>query len=156
MRVKPRPRRIPEAGAACRPRICKLAMCRPASSTSMVPGGCVKCHSPSGDLAGVATRYEGLQLEERMLYPRDAKSTVTVTLPSGEKFPGEREREREREKKKKKKKKREILLTGLCISCLQVLGDTPRQTSGMRLGCHFACVNEGDRLLIWGERETRS
>jgi mono/diheme cytochrome c family protein len=52
------------------------------------PGGCVKCHSASGDLAGIAKRYEGLQLEMRMLYPRDAKSTVTVTLPSGEKVTG--------------------------------------------------------------------
>ena len=51
-------------------------------------GGCAKCHSPTGDLAGVATRYEGLQLEERMLYPRGAKSTVTVTLPSGKKITG--------------------------------------------------------------------
>jgi cytochrome c oxidase cbb3-type subunit III len=51
-------------------------------------GGCVKCHSPSGDLAGIATRYQGLQLEERMLYPRNAKSSVTVTLPSGEKITG--------------------------------------------------------------------
>jgi mono/diheme cytochrome c family protein len=52
------------------------------------PGGCVKCHSASGDLAGIAKRYEGLQLEMRMLYPRDAKSTLTVTLPSGEKITG--------------------------------------------------------------------
>lgn len=51
-------------------------------------GGCVKCHSPSGDLAGVANRYQGLQLEERMLYPRDAKSKVTVTLPSGQTISG--------------------------------------------------------------------
>jgi len=51
-------------------------------------GGCVKCHSPSGDLSGIATRYEGLRLEERMLYPRDAKSTVTVTLASGQKING--------------------------------------------------------------------
>jgi len=51
-------------------------------------GGCSKCHSPTGDLAGVASRYEGLQLEERMLYPRNAKSTVTVTLASGEKVTG--------------------------------------------------------------------
>jgi cytochrome c oxidase cbb3-type subunit III len=51
-------------------------------------GGCAKCHSPTGDLAGIATRYQGLQLEERMLYPRDAKSHVTVTLPSGEKITG--------------------------------------------------------------------
>jgi mono/diheme cytochrome c family protein len=51
-------------------------------------GGCAKCHSPIGDLAGIARRYEGLRLEERMLYPRDAKSSVVVTLPSGEKVAG--------------------------------------------------------------------
>jgi mono/diheme cytochrome c family protein len=52
------------------------------------PGGCAKCHSATGDLAGIASRYQGLQLEERMLYPKDAKGTVTVTLPSGEKVTG--------------------------------------------------------------------
>jgi mono/diheme cytochrome c family protein len=52
-------------------------------------GGCVKCHSPRGDLAGVATRFEGLQLEERMLYPgRSARTTVIVTLRSGQKITG--------------------------------------------------------------------
>jgi cytochrome c oxidase cbb3-type subunit 3 len=51
-------------------------------------GGCASCHSPTGDLAGIASRYKGLQLEERMLYPRDAKSKVTVTLPSGQKVAG--------------------------------------------------------------------
>ena len=51
-------------------------------------GGCASCHSPTGDLAGIASRYEGLQLEERMLYPRDVKSKVTVTLPSGETLAG--------------------------------------------------------------------
>jgi mono/diheme cytochrome c family protein len=51
-------------------------------------GGCAKCHSATGDLAGVASRFQGLQLEQRMLYPRGARSTVTVTLPSGEKVAG--------------------------------------------------------------------
>lgn len=51
-------------------------------------GGCSSCHSPTGDLAKVASRYEGLQLEMRMLYPRNAKSTVVVTLPSGQKVDG--------------------------------------------------------------------
>jgi len=32
-------------------------------------GGCSACHSAKGDLAGVATRYEGLALLQRMLYP---------------------------------------------------------------------------------------
>jgi mono/diheme cytochrome c family protein len=52
------------------------------------PGGCAKCHSPSRDLAGVASRYQGLQLEERMLYPRNAKNTVSVTLVTGQKVSG--------------------------------------------------------------------
>lgn len=51
-------------------------------------GGCAKCHSPTGDLAGIARRFQGLQLEEHMLYPREVRSTVTVTLPSGEKISG--------------------------------------------------------------------
>jgi cytochrome c oxidase cbb3-type subunit III len=46
-------------------------------------GGCATCHSPTGDLAGIASRYRGLELEEQMLYPRRAKSKVTVTLASG-------------------------------------------------------------------------
>lgn len=52
------------------------------------PGGCASCHSPTGDLAHVASKYEGLELEQRMLYPRNVKSKVTVTLPSGEKASG--------------------------------------------------------------------
>ncbi len=46
-------------------------------------GGCANCHSPTGDLAGVASRYQGLQLEEQMLYPKHAKSKITVILTSG-------------------------------------------------------------------------
>ena len=58
-------------------------------------GGCAKCHSPSGDLAGVASRFRGLALLERMLYPggrragpSSSPATVTVTLPSGETVTG--------------------------------------------------------------------
>jgi cytochrome c oxidase cbb3-type subunit 3 len=51
-------------------------------------GGCAKCHSPSGDLAGIANRHQGLELERRMLYPEDAKSRVTVTLASGRSVTG--------------------------------------------------------------------
>lgn len=51
-------------------------------------GTCSTCHSPTGDLAGVARRYRGLQLERRMLYPHNAPATVTVTLPSGQTEPG--------------------------------------------------------------------
>jgi mono/diheme cytochrome c family protein len=51
-------------------------------------GGCNKCHSPQGDLAGIASRFEGLELEERMLYPRNAESRLTVTTPGGETISG--------------------------------------------------------------------
>lgn len=58
-------------------------------------GGCAKCHSPTGDLAGVASRLRGLALLERMLYPwgrrggsSSSPATVTVTLPSGETVTG--------------------------------------------------------------------
>ena len=51
-------------------------------------GGCSNCHSPTGDLAGIAARYQGLQLEQRMLYPRNAKSKVTVTPTDGEAMTG--------------------------------------------------------------------
>jgi cytochrome c oxidase cbb3-type subunit 3 len=51
-------------------------------------GGCSGCHSPTGDLASIATRYQGLELLQRMLYPRGRKpapapAKVTLTLRSG-------------------------------------------------------------------------
>lgn len=55
-------------------------------------GKCTSCHSATGDLAGVATRLQGLALMQRMLYPggRGAVSTATVTvkLASGETVTG--------------------------------------------------------------------
>jgi cytochrome c oxidase cbb3-type subunit 3 len=51
-------------------------------------GGCANCHSPTGYLAGVASRYDGLALEEQMLYPKNAKSKVAVTLTSGQTIKG--------------------------------------------------------------------
>lgn len=52
-------------------------------------GHCSSCHSPTGDLAGVASKYEPLKLLERMLYPEDSTARVTVTLPSGKTISGE-------------------------------------------------------------------
>ena len=51
---------------------------------------CTKCHSATGDLSGLASRLQGLQLLQRMLYPngppRDPNRApqVTVTLASGQ------------------------------------------------------------------------
>jgi cytochrome c oxidase cbb3-type subunit III len=52
------------------------------------PGGCSNCHSPTGDLAGIAKKYNPPDLEVRFLYPSGTPSTVTVTLPSGEQVSG--------------------------------------------------------------------
>jgi cytochrome c oxidase cbb3-type subunit 3 len=57
-------------------------------------GGCATCHSPTGDLAGVAARLQGLALLQRMLYPRGGRGSsvpapaVTVTLASGQTVTG--------------------------------------------------------------------
>ncbi len=51
-------------------------------------GGCSKCHSPTGDLAGIARRYQGLTLLQRMLYPSGrpapALPKAIFTLASGQ------------------------------------------------------------------------
>ena len=51
-------------------------------------GGCSVCHSPTGDLAGIASRLKGLDLERQMLYPRRTKPQVTVTLAGGQSITG--------------------------------------------------------------------
>jgi cytochrome c oxidase cbb3-type subunit 3 len=56
-------------------------------------GGCSGCHSVTSDLAGIATRYKGLELLQRMLYPTagrpaPARPKVTVMIASGENISG--------------------------------------------------------------------
>jgi cytochrome c oxidase cbb3-type subunit 3 len=65
-------------------------------------GGCAACHSATGDLVGIASKYRGLALLQRMLYPtagnalapapgekrKPNPATATVTLPSGETVTG--------------------------------------------------------------------
>jgi cytochrome c oxidase cbb3-type subunit 3 len=65
-------------------------------------GHCDRCHSPTGDLAHVASKYEPVELQRRLLYPAPnmidmylgkavkppAPSQVTVHLPSGEQVSG--------------------------------------------------------------------
>jgi len=51
-------------------------------------GGCKNCHSPTGDLAAIATKYPPVELQSRMLYPGGKHTTAVVTLPSGEQIKG--------------------------------------------------------------------
>jgi len=60
------------------------------------PGACNTCHSPSGDLAHIGSRYQPDQLQTRFIWPgasgfgggRASPQKVTVTLPSGETITG--------------------------------------------------------------------
>jgi mono/diheme cytochrome c family protein len=63
---------------------------------------CTNCHSATGDLAHIATKYQPVDLQSRFLYPKESRipgmpgpppdprteKTVTVKLPSGESFSG--------------------------------------------------------------------
>jgi cytochrome c oxidase cbb3-type subunit III len=63
---------------------------------------CSNCHSPTGDLANIAKKYEPVELQSRFLYPKKEtwpgmagpppdprqQKTVTVTLASGQTYSG--------------------------------------------------------------------
>jgi cytochrome c oxidase cbb3-type subunit III len=51
-------------------------------------GGCSQCHSPTGDLAGIAKKYPPVELQARFLYPAGKPQTATVKLASGETVTG--------------------------------------------------------------------
>jgi cytochrome c oxidase cbb3-type subunit 3 len=51
-------------------------------------GKCATCHSPSGDLAGIAKKYSPSELEANFLYPSDDNVTATVSFSSGKKISG--------------------------------------------------------------------
>jgi len=52
-------------------------------------GKCSSCHSPTGDLKGIAGKYPPAELQARMLYPRRGNHpTATVTVASGKQYTG--------------------------------------------------------------------
>src|SRR6185295_3115904 len=56
-------------------------------------GKCNTCHSPSGDLARVGSRYAPVDLQQRFLFPRRSKPLqVTVTAAAGQPVTGALER----------------------------------------------------------------
>jgi cytochrome c oxidase cbb3-type subunit III len=64
-------------------------------------GKCNTCHSPTGDLKGIAAKYDPITLQGRFLMPVGGRTNqrrtsspivVTVTLPSGRSFKGTLER----------------------------------------------------------------
>jgi cytochrome c oxidase cbb3-type subunit 3 len=51
-------------------------------------GKCSTCHSPTGDLAGIARKYPPVTLQSRYLYPSEARLKATITDASGKQFTG--------------------------------------------------------------------
>lgn len=47
------------------------------------PGGCSKCHSPMGDLAAIASRYDAKTLRSKFLMPNGTARKQSVTLSAG-------------------------------------------------------------------------
>ncbi len=47
-------------------------------------GGCTKCHSATGDLAGIGRKYkDAVDLQQRMIFPRQTKPTQVKVTPAG-------------------------------------------------------------------------
>jgi cytochrome c oxidase cbb3-type subunit 3 len=53
------------------------------------PGQCATCHSATGDLKGIATRYPAIELQARFMYPTGVRQQATVTDAAGKQFSGE-------------------------------------------------------------------
>jgi cytochrome c oxidase cbb3-type subunit 3 len=53
-------------------------------------GNCSRCHSPTGDLAAIAKKYQPIDLQQHMIYPPGKKSVITavVTAANGERCEG--------------------------------------------------------------------
>lgn len=46
-------------------------------------GKCSTCHSPSGDLAGIGSKYSPIDLQQRFLFPRRSQPLQVTVTPSG-------------------------------------------------------------------------
>jgi cytochrome c oxidase cbb3-type subunit III len=53
------------------------------------PGHCSQCHSITGDLAGIASKYPPIELQTRFLYPPNVPQTATVRLDAAHTVKGE-------------------------------------------------------------------
>jgi cytochrome c oxidase cbb3-type subunit 3 len=52
------------------------------------PGKCATCHSPTGDLKGIAGKQKPVDLEQNFLFPSGPESTATVSLRDGKQVQG--------------------------------------------------------------------
>jgi cytochrome c oxidase cbb3-type subunit 3 len=67
--------------------LAKLLTGNAAAGRAYFGAHCAGCHSPTGDLAGIARKYSPIELQQRMVYPAASpktERTATVTLPDGQ------------------------------------------------------------------------
>ncbi len=83
-------------------KILNIVTGNPQAGEAYFAAHCANCHSPTGDLAHIASKYDPVTLQSRFLYPKEQRypgmpgpppdprgeKTVTVKLPSGQTFSG--------------------------------------------------------------------
>lgn len=82
--------------------ILNIVVGNPQAGHAYFEAKCASCHSVTGDLKGIASKYNAVELQDKFLMPREERRfgpvgpvakgavvTVTVTTPSGEKIEGE-------------------------------------------------------------------
>ena len=52
-------------------------------------GQCATCHSATGDLKGIASKYPPIELQARFMYPSGVAKKATVTEATGAQFTGD-------------------------------------------------------------------
>ena len=69
--------------------LAKLLTGNAAQGQALFSAECSRCHSPTGDLAGIAEKYSPVDLQQHIVYPESkVPRTATVTLADGQRFEG--------------------------------------------------------------------
>ena len=53
------------------------------------PGKCLDCHSPTGDMAHIASKYKPLELQSRIVFPNGTTATAVIKDSSGHSYQGD-------------------------------------------------------------------
>lgn len=67
----------------------KLLVGDPRAGVTYFTKHCIACHSVTGDLSHIASKYKPFDLQTRIAFPSGAKSTLTIKDATGKIFKGE-------------------------------------------------------------------
>ena len=91
-------------------------------------GGCAACHSATGDLAGIASRYQGLELEHH----QESQGLGDISLPKGDRFAYYKLVDSVVESPKDKDGHEQDFFDGIDTSLPGRLGDEGKKIPGLR------------------------